>query len=254
MTHPAGFSLPLSLPRRLMADWLHQAAQVPAAAVERRMDLFRLASVRELAHPRPGWAALFAKAWALACRSAPALRRSWLGAPWSRLYQHPGSVASIAVERPFGDETAVFFLSLRAPDERPVAEIDAAIKRFRDRPLEASGSMRRQLRVSGWPWPLRRLAWWSGLHLSGRRRARLFGTFGMSSLGGLGAEATQGTLQTTTLHPGIVGPGGQAAMRVAFDPRVVDAPAVARALDGMERILVHDLVAELRYLEKLRAA
>ncbi|MBY0230831.1 MAG: hypothetical protein K2W96_16210 [Gemmataceae bacterium] len=253
MTHPAGFSVPLSLPRRLMADLLAHA--VPASLAERRMDLFRLAAARGPASPRPGWAALFTKAWALACRYAPALRRSWMGWPWARLHQHPESVASVAVERPFGDESAVFFLTVRAPDTKPVAEIDAAIQRFRDRPLESSGAIRRQLRVSALPWAARRLAWWTGLHWSGRRRGRIFGTFGVSSCAGHGAEGLSGrTLQAATLHPGTVGPGGQATVRVAYDPRVVDAPTVARALDAMERILSNDLVAELRYLEAVRAA
>jgi hypothetical protein len=242
-------------PRRLVCDYLHFAAAVPAATAERRMDLFRLVGAREAASPRPGWAAIFTKAWGMVCANAPALRRTCLSSPWERLYQHPISTALIAVERPYGDETGLFFLPVARPDGMALADLDTRIKWFRDRPAAGCGAIRRQLRVSSWPLYLRRLAWWAGLNFSGRHRARVFGTFGVSACSGLGAETVQArTLQTTTLHYGVVGPGGQVAVRVTFDPRAVDGPDVARALDGMERVLNNDIVAELRYLEALRAA
>jgi hypothetical protein len=238
-----------------MEDYLHFASAVPSVTVERRLDLFRLCTTRDMATPRPGWSSIFTKAWALVCKNVPALRRCYLSAPWPRLYQSPVSTALIAVERPYGDESAIFFLPLSHPDERPLAEIDHRIKWFKDRPFESSGAMRKQLRISGWFRPLRRLAWWAALNFFGRHRARIFGTFGVSDCSAHGVEIVQArTLHTSTLHPGIVGPGGQTTMRVSFDPRAVDAPTVARALDGLERILCNDIVAELRYLEAVRAA
>ncbi len=255
MPQPAGFTTPLSPPRRLMGDYLHFASAVPSATAERRMDLFRLSGARGIASPRPGWCALFTKAWAMVCKTTPALRRSLLASPWRRLYQHPISTALVAVERPYGDETAVFFLPLSRPDEMPLAEIDRRIKWFKDRPPEGCGAIRHQTRVSRWPTLIRRAAWWAALNLSGRQRARLFGTFGVAACGGLGAETVQApTLHTTTLHHGVVGPGGQVTVRVTFDARAVDGPSVARALDDMERILNNDVVAELRYMEGLKAA
>src|SRR5689334_11247055 len=109
MPQTTGFYLPLSRPRRLICDFLHFANQVPSVPVERRMNLASLVAAREVATPKPSWCSIFTKAWGFTCAAHPALRRSYLGFPWPRLYQHPSSVATIAVERPYGDEDAVFF-------------------------------------------------------------------------------------------------------------------------------------------------
>jgi hypothetical protein len=255
MPHSAGFTIPLSPQRRILLDYLHFASASRSAAAERRMDLFRLAAARSQASPRPGWAAIFTKAWALACKAHPALRRSFLASPWPRLYQHPESTALLAVERLHGGEPELAFLPLARPDQLSLLEIDRRIQWFRDRPAEGCGALRRQARVSRWPALVRRAAWWAALNFSGRARARIFGTFGVSACCGLGAETVQAaTLQTTSLHPGVVGPGGQATVRVTYDARAVDGPAIARALDDLERILRNDLLAELRYLPALAAA
>jgi hypothetical protein len=58
VTPTPGFYLPLSLPRRLIADFLHFAAKVPTVPVERRLDVAAVAAARAVASPRPGsWSA-----------------------------------------------------------------------------------------------------------------------------------------------------------------------------------------------------
>lgn len=255
MATQAGFYLPLSPPRRLMNDYLHFARQVPPAAVEREMSLGRLRAARELASPRPGWCAVFTKAWAIVCANTPALRRSLVRFPWARLYQHAVSVAAVAVERHYGDETGTFFRHVPQPETMAVLDLDRTIRRFKDCPPASSGGLQRQLTTSSRPWAVRRALWWLGLNVSGGWRGRFFGTFAVATAANLGAgPVAVPTLLTTTLSYGVVGKDGRAAVRVTYDPRVVDGGTVARALDDLERVLTCDLTAELRYLESLEAA
>src|SRR5262245_53654442 len=109
MPQPTGFNMPLSLPRRTMSDLLHFARRVPTVPVERRMNLAVVAAARDNASPRPGWCAIFTKAWGLVCHRHPALRRAYLEGLFPSLYQHPINVATIAVERPYASEDALFF-------------------------------------------------------------------------------------------------------------------------------------------------
>src|SRR5262245_20875602 len=103
MPHPVGRTIPLSLPGRFVCDLLHFARQVPAVPVERRMDLAAVAAARRLARPRPSWCALLTKAYSFVSALVPELRRAYLPFPRPRLYEHPIPVASIAIERRFGD-------------------------------------------------------------------------------------------------------------------------------------------------------
>ncbi len=252
MPQPAGFTLPLSLPRRLMNDVVHFAGQVPSTPIERRMNLRTVAAAREEAVPKPSWCALFTKAWGMTCAANPALRRAYLGGPWPRLYQHPVSVASIAVERPYGHEDAVFFLQVSRPERQPLTDIDGRIKWFKDRPLGSAAIVRRQLRLARQPWFVRRPLWWLALNGNGRHRARLLGTFAVSVFSGQGAEALHPPcLLTSTLSYGVIDPDGDVAVRVACDHRAVDGALVARALGDLERFLKHEVLAELRYLQGL---
>jgi hypothetical protein len=255
MSQPTGFTMPLSPPRRQMCDYLHFAACVPTVPVERAMDLAQVAEARERAAPKPGWCALFTKAWGAVCARHEVLRRAYLGGPWPRLYQHPINVASIAVERLYAGEEAVFFMQINRPEEKPLAEIDRRLKWFKDRPLGDAAPAYRQLRIARWPRPIRRLLWWGGLNLSGRRRAHFFGTYGVTAYAGGGAGSLHPrSLLTTTLSYGTVAGDGRAPVRVTYDHRVLDGGVIARALEELERVLRHEVLAELRYAEGLEAA
>jgi hypothetical protein len=255
MSQPTGFSMPLSRPRRIICDFLHFANQVPTVPVERRMNLAAVVAARELATPKPSWCSIFTKAWGFTCAAHPALRRSYLSFPSPRLYQHPINVATIAVERPYGGDDAVFFVQITQPEQKPLGEIDHRLKWFKDRPLDSSGGLRRQMRIAGLPRPLRRLLWWGALNVSGTQRARFLGTFGVTVYSGLGASSLHPrSLLTTTLNYGVIEPDGAVDVRVVYDHRTLDGGTVARALAHLERVLRDEIVAELRYLEGMQAA
>lgn len=255
MPQPAGFNLALSPPRRFLCDLLHFAKKIPSVPVQRRLNVRRVAEARELAAPRPSWCAIFTKAYAFVTRAWPELRRCYLSFPTPHLYQHPSSVASVAVERPFGDESAVFFAHLTDVETRRLAEIDDKIRRHKTAPLESVGAFRRALFVTRLPLPLRRVLWWTALNLSGRHRARLMGTFGVSVYAGLGAASLHPlSVLTTTLNYGVIEPTGDVDVRLVYDHRVLDGATVARALADLERVLNLEILAELQGCERRESA
>jgi hypothetical protein len=241
-----GRYLPLSLPRRLVNDMLYFAHWMPTVPVERRVNVAAVAELRhQLAH-RPGWCALFTKAYGIVTASVPALRRAYISFPWPRLYEHPASIASIAIEREYQGEPGVFFAHVRGPDQQPLMNIEAALRRCKEEPVESIGLFRRGLAVARLPRPLRRLAWWIGLNGSGPKRAKQLGTFGVSVYAGLGAASLHPlSVLTTTLNYGVIGRDGSVDVRLIYDHRVMDGATVARALAALEEVMNGPIRLEL---------
>src|SRR5579871_5033324 len=189
MPAPRGRSLALSPARRLIGDLLHFARRLPTVPVQRAMNLAPVVAARARLAERPSWTVIFTRAFALVAAEVPALRRAYLSFPRPRLYEHPVSVASVAVEREVAGEPAVLFGLLSDPAAQGLAALDGRLRRHRAKPIGRGGSYRLALRVSRMPRPLRRLLWWSVLNLSGWRRARHVGTFGVTAYSALGAES-----------------------------------------------------------------
>jgi hypothetical protein len=255
MPHSVGVNIPLSLPRRLMCDYLHFARQIPSVPVQRRMHLAPVVAARAATSLRPSWCAIFTKAYSLLGTAWPHLRRAYIAYPWPHLYEHPVNIVSVAVERKFGDEDAVFFARLREPEFMSLATLDTRLRAYKDEPLEYHGTFRRVLRITRLPRPLRRLLWSLVLNCWGRKRAHIMGTSGVSVYAGLGAASLHPlSLLTSTLNYGVIEPDGSVDVRITYDHRVLDGATVARALADLERILNHEIVAELRYLPARDAA
>jgi hypothetical protein len=247
--------LPFSVPRRFIADLLHAAAKVPSFTVERRMNLAPLAAARAAAAPRPGWCALFVKAYALATLRHAELRRAYLSFPRPHLYEHPENVAAVAVERDCGGEKCVLFGHVRAPERRTLVDIQACLRFFKDAPLTEVRPFRRALRTSGWPRPLRRLTWWYGLNVLGPARAKYFGTFGLTAVASEGlSPLSLPTPLTSALTYTPLEADGSLGVRLAFDHRVLDGCTLGRALRDLERILLGEVLAEVKQLPASRAA
>jgi len=246
MGEKVGRYLPLSLPRRFVCDLLHVAQKVPTVPVQRRMNIAPLMAARRQAFPRPSWCSLFTKAYAIAAVGYPELRRAYLSIPWPHLYEHPSSIASVAIERRWHDEDAVFFVQIREPENHTAEQLDDYLQECKVRPIEKIGTFRRTLRVARLPRPLRRFLWWLGLNLSGYKRARNWGTFGVSVYSGLGAESLHPLSPlTTALNYGVIAADGTVDVRITYDHRVLDGSTVARALAALEQILNGPLAQSL---------
>jgi hypothetical protein len=95
--------------------------------------------------------------------------------------------------------------------------------------------------------PVRRLLWWSTLNISGFKRAKRFGTFGLTSYGALGAESLHPISPlTTTLTFGPISPQGDVVVKLIYDHRVLDGAYIARRLKDIETTLKGAVLDELR--------
>lgn len=251
-----GRTIPLSLPRRIMSDVLAFAKRVPSVPVQRQMNVSRALAARADQGPeRVGWCAVFTKAYALTAARFPELRRAYLSFPRPRLYEHPHSVASIAVERDYQGEKAVFWGHVSRPERMALSDLQGYLRRFAEAPLESIPLCRRALRMGRLPWPARRLALWVGLNVFGAQRAKRLGTFGVSVYSGLGAESLHPISPLTgTLTYGPIRPDGAVSVRLVYDHRVLDGATVARALAALEGALNGEIAAELEQLARGRAA
>ncbi len=254
MSFPKGRNLPISLPRRLMCDFLHFSKKVPLVCVERLMDLGPLYQARQALTDRPSWFTLFLKAFALSAQRWPELRTSFMSFPWPHLHVHEGSIGGLPIERQIGDEAGVLFLQVSKPDQRPLTEIDALIRAAKTQPLESIGAFRRQLLIGNLPFLLRRLAWWVGLNTVGKYRARFYGTFGVTGVANLGAASVHFlTPLTSTLAFGVIHPDGCVNVRLMYDHRVMDGVVPARALEDIENALNGQLREEVCEMGQDRA-
>ena len=110
---------------------------------------------------------------------------------------------------------------------------------YKNETLEKVGFYRMALRFSQAPTPIRRLLWWGALNISGYKRCKRFGTFGLSSYGSLGAEQIHPISPlTTTLTYGPIDPTtGRVVVKLIYDHRVLDGAYMARRLRDIELIL-----------------
>jgi hypothetical protein len=251
----AGRSFRISPFRRLVTDLMHFSAKVPRVTVDRRMDLGRLLLARQACTPRPSWSAIFTKAFAMVAKESPELRQSYMSLPWPRIYEHPRNMATLNVDRKFGNERIVIYVHVRSPENRSLTELDGLVRYHKEEPLENISSFARSMKLARLPFPLRRLVWWLGLNLFGRRRCHNFGTFGLTSTAAYGAGIlTLVPLLTSTVHYGLFDAHGSLDMRLSFDHRVLDGATAAQALADMENVLLNEILDEIRTLSVIRQA
>lgn len=241
-----GQRLRLSLPRRQVGDVLHFARKVPSIPVQRRMRLGPLLVARKNISPRPSWVMLVAKGFSQVAAELPNLRQSYLTFPWPHIYQHPESIATIAIEREYKGESAVFFPKFYAPDKQLLATLEGNLRYFKEAPFEKVDEFGLGLFVSRFWRPIRRSLWWFALNVSGDIRARVFGTFGISVYSRLGAESLHPISPTTSLlNFGTIEADGQVDLRLIYDHRVLDGASVARALKRLEEVLNDQIAGDL---------
>ena len=249
MAQVTGHRMPLPLPRRWIADLLHAGRRIPTVTVERTINVSALATARRRIVNPPAWVLLFTKAYAIVAAHRPELRRAFMPFPWSHLFQADESVASVAVEREYRGEPAVFFGHIRHPDRQPLKQLMAHLHRWRTHPVEHIRSFSRLIQITKYPRPIRRLLWWYAASVSKTWRMRAFGTFGVSVTAGDGATALNLISPlTTALNYGVFAPDHTLPVRVHFDHRVIDGAPVARALGELEEVLNGQILSEVRQL------
>ncbi len=252
-SHLSGRRRWLGRSRNLVLDLLRLSQRVPTFPVEREMDLGALAAARDACPQRISWVALFAKAFAVAAREIPPLRRSYIAWPWPHLYEHDQSVAMVAVNRQYEGEDRLFWMRLLSPETTPLTGLQRQL--LRGTTGEVSEVYRQQLQFSAVPSLLRRLIWWGRMNLSPSRRARWLGTFGMSVLASQGCYNRRPPhFLTSCLTYAPLDARGKMAVTLVCDHRVLDGAVAARAMIHMEQSLTGPILDELRTLCPVRAA
>src|SRR5436309_2207744 len=160
----------ITLPRRLVADLMHASTRVPFVSLTRPLNVRVLQEARAQAAQRPGWAAIFVKAFALVAKEQPVLRTLYVKWPLPAFYELPRSVAMVAIARIEDGQDCVLPQKVAAPDEMPLAEVDALIRHAKAAPIDEVPAFRKILRTTRLPLALRRLFWAIGLNF-GRQRA-----------------------------------------------------------------------------------
>jgi hypothetical protein len=235
----------ISLPRIFILDLMHASMRVPFISLSRPLDIGPFMAARAKAASPPGWAAVFVKAFAIVAKDEPVLRTLYVKLPWPHLFELPRSIAMVAVARVEDGEECILPEKVPAPDERPLAEIDAQIQRAKNAPLQEIPAFRKILIASRLPLPLRRLSWWLGLNV-GRMCANNFGSFGVTSVAAYGP----GKLQALSPGPFILsydvaGADNRIDVILRWDHRVTDAAVIARVLIRLEQVLNTEISAEL---------
>ncbi len=249
MAEITGHRLPIPLPRKWIADLLHAGRRVPTVTVEREVNVSQVAIARRMLAQPPAWVLLFTKAYALVAARRPELRRAYMPFPRPHLFQADESIATVAVEREYQGEPAVFFGHIRHPDQQSLKHLAVHLNRWRTHPIEHIRSFSRLVRYSRYPLPMRRLAWWYAANVSRRWRMRVFGTFGVSVTATDGATALNLISPlTTSVNYGLFNASHLLPVRVHFDHRVMDGAPVARALADLEETLNTEIVQELHQM------
>jgi hypothetical protein len=254
VAQPIGRQIPVSLPRRFIGDLVHFAHKVPLCTAQHLMQLAPVVNARLQANPRPGWCTLFTKAYGLVSAHRAELRWAYVPFPWPHFYEHPYSIACVAIERRLGKEDAVMFVHIRGPENQDLMQIESYLQRCKDEPIDTIPLFRRILKTSRWPRPLRRTLWWFGLNLSGHRRACHLGTFGISVVSALGAGSMNLlTPVSTGINYGALSADGAVDVRLTYDHRVIDGGTAARALLETEAALKGPILDELHLLNSKAA-
>ena len=236
----------ITLPRRLVCDLMHASMRVPFVSLTRPLNVRTLSEARAQAAQRPGWAAIFVKAFALVAKEEPVLRTLYVKWPWPAFYELPRSVAMVAIARVEDGQDCVLPQKVMAPDELPLIEVDARIRHAKEAPIGEVPAFRKILRTTRLPLPLRRLFWAIGLNF-GRQRANYFGSFGVTSVAAYGV----GQLHAVSPGPfvlsfGVEKPDQTMDVVLRWDHRVTDAAPMARVLNRLEQVLNGEIAAELR--------
>lgn len=245
MLRPRRFRLPRS--RRLTTDVLFFHRRVPVCPHDRVIDLSPLRDIRAACPHRISWSLLFLKAFGMVAQSQPVLRQLYFPWPWASVYEHPSTVAMMAIHRDFHDEPWLFWGRFQQPESTSLAKLQSRLEKYLTDPVERV--FRQQLQLSALPTPLRRALMWWNLNAFGPARAKRTGTAFLSTIAGQGAEIQcPPAFLTSNLTYGPMDDAGRCRLTIGYDHRLMDGRVVAIALRQIEDVLNGAIATELEQL------
>ncbi|MBU8537005.1 hypothetical protein [Falsiroseomonas tokyonensis] len=238
--------LRLSPGRQTIADLSWASLRVPRCTLTARLAIPQaLAARRALPAPRPPWTVLFAKAFAIAAATQPALRRLHATLPSPRLLEVPHAIGCVLVERQHEGVATLAIARFTEPHATPLATLAAQLHHAKTAPVGDCRPFHRLLRFARLPWPLRRLMLRWAL-ASATPLLRYGGTFAISSLGGEAVIVDSVSVLPCFLSYGLIGADGGVEVFLSFDHRVMDGADGAAALQGLEAAMETLVAEELR--------
>jgi len=211
--------------------------------------------------------AILLKAIGIAQRLHPASRTAIL--PWGRTVTFNDIVAGFTVERYVGQQPAVFFGAIEAPDEKPLAQVAEELRAYGEDEISNIPQLDIEDRFNNMPWLFRRFILWLGMRFPKVRLRYMGATFGLSSLGKFGAWGlippcvSTSTFGVGTVEPRAVVREGAIVVRpmmtliLNFDHRLIDGAPAARFMQDVQKLLEGDMQSyiedELRLLEQAAA-
>lgn len=211
--------------------------------------------------------AILLKAIGIAQRLHPASRTAIL--PWGRTVTFNDIVAGFTVERYVGQQPAVFFGAIEAPDTKPLVQVAEELRAYGEEEISAIPQLDIEHRFNNMPWLFRRFILWLGMRFPKVRLRYMGATFGLSSLGKFGCRGlippcvSTSTFGVGTVEPRAVVREGAVVVRpmmtliLNFDHRLIDGAPAARFMQDVQKLLEGDLQSyiedELHLLETATA-
>ena len=237
--------MPIPRHRRLIVDLLRYQREIPTVPHARLVDLGTVNDLRRVLSKRISLPAIMIRAFGLVSAKFPQLRQTYMRGPVPHIYEHPFSIAMIALAREYRGHPWLFFARISRPEYRTLTDIQERMDRFATAPVgELFGE---QLRVAAAPWPIRAMLWRARLHLSGRKRVDRLGTFGLTTLAGKGVSISDAKAPISyVLTYGPFDDDQRVQVTVVYDHRLIDGSTVADVLVELENVLRTRIYDEMR--------
>jgi hypothetical protein len=248
MAKKRGCRIEIPFSRRCMIDFMYfsQKMSKHLVSAELNLDLSELARAREKSQQKISWFAIYIKAFAMVSAKYPELRQVLFSYPFPYLYQYQRTVAMLAIEREIEQENMVMYLKIDSPEKLSLESIHQMIHESKTMNPQDNLSFRRFLKFNRFPFLLRRLYWWMGVHLP-MFKMHYFGTFGVTGAG-------RGLRSLTIKSPvgvNFVFDTASGLFRLFWDHRLFDGVIVTRMLNELQHIFDTTILKELKDMEKL---
>lgn len=255
----SGF-VPIPRSRTIVLDVVRWARRVPSFPVEQVWEAQTLSALRtefnsqspasnhadpRFSAHRISWAALFLRAYGLACRDFPPLRQTFHRFPWGRVFQSDHVGIAICVNRNIEGQDRLYFGRLEAVDSLSIREIQDRLNYYQYH--DPQTAFRQQHLAAGLPRPLRDLMWWWRIEVNCRRTAQRVGTASLSTLAGQGFyNRNHPCLMTSSLSYSPLDSRGRTTVTLQCDHRVMDGFQAGQALTCLRHHFLDTVLGELQ--------
>jgi hypothetical protein len=152
----------------------------------------------------------------------------------------------LAIEREIENDNMVMYLKIDSPEKLSLESIAQIIAESKTQPPEENLNFRRFLKFNRFPFFLRRLYWWMGIHLP-MFRLHYFGTFGVTGAGkGLCSLSIKSPLGVNFVFDSQTG-----LFRLFWDHRLFDGVIVNHMMTDLEYYLNGPILQELEQMAEI---